>query len=300
MAEEAESQIQTLGTCLIPYFQAFSSHFDQLNHPPSNRNLSTSTSIMDFQPQNAPQPLLGRDGPEPDFWAVTAHDNPWPRRHIPSSTLYQIRQKSLYREPALRNSRRAFNGPRFFNAVGAKTENLEALLAQAPGPQVTPGQECVPCKQGRGPFVSCVVTLGIFSECANCHWSQQARRCSFNTDPPASFVPRGQTAPAEPGTTSATKLEEDLDRELRETRAVRDEAMALVEQLDRRIDELLEARAALTRRLNTERGHGEITVSIAASTMLTSQEVGLVIKEDGRNGRKAKTGNGYEKEGAAM
>lgn len=216
---------------------------------------------MDFQPQNAPQPLLGRDGPEPDFWAVAAHDNPWPRgrrnSHIPSSTLYQLHQKSLYREPALRNSRRAFNGPRFFNVVGAKTVNLEALLAQATGPQVTPGQEWVPCRQGRGPFVSCVVVPGIFSQCANCHWSQQGHRCSFNANPPASFIPRRQTAPAESGTTSATKLEEELDRELRETITARDEAMARVEQLNRRIDELLDARAARMRRLNTERENGE-------------------------------------------
>lgn len=42
-------------------------------------------------------------------------------------------------------------------------------------------------------------------------------------------------------TASVTEIEGDLDRELRETRVARDEAMALVERLNRRIDELREA-----------------------------------------------------------
>lgn len=216
--------------------------------PTNYQEQANNKPAMAFEYSNAPRPLIGRDGAEPGFWAHAAYENPWPRgsrnSHLGGSTLYKLRQNHLYREPALRESKDKFDGPRFFKAVGDKTVNLEALLAQATGPQPTPGQECISCQRGKGPFVSCVVVPGIFSECANCHWSQQSHRCSFNTYPPESFIPRQQTAPGETGTTSATEIEGDLDRELRETRVARVEAMALVERLNRRIDELLEAKAA--------------------------------------------------------
>ncbi|GLI78714.1 hypothetical protein PoHVEF18_007035 [Penicillium ochrochloron] len=192
---------------------------------------------MVFEPKNAPQPLIGSDGAESGIRAHAAHENPWRRgrrnSHLNEPALYQ-----LHKSPFLR-------------AVQSNTVNKEAFLAHATGSQPVPGQECVPCQQGQGPFDSCVVVPGIFSDCANCHWSQQSHRCSFNTHPPDFFVPKQQAAQAATTSTSASEVERDIDQELHGTRLARDEAIArrdaaaaLVERLDRRIDELLGAKAA--------------------------------------------------------
>lgn len=202
---------------------------------------------MDFASLDPPQPIIGSDGAEPGFWAHAAYENPWSRGRrnsfLNGSTLYQLRQNVLHREPGLRESRANFDGRRFYRAVGNKTENLEALLAQSTGPQVTPGEECDSCQKKRGPFVSCVIAPGIFNECANCHWSQQGRRCSFNSQPPDSIVLGHRSASAEIDTACTTELGRDLDTELRETRLALDEAMSLVHRLNRRFEEILEAKA---------------------------------------------------------
>ncbi|KAI2701468.1 hypothetical protein DTO012A7_1031 [Penicillium roqueforti] len=218
------------------------------HHNPSHSCLIAI--IMAFDALTAPRPLLGKDGAEPGFWAHAAYENPWPRgsrnSHMSGSVLYQLHQNRLYREPALRPSKAKYNGTRFLKAVGDKTVNVQALLAQATGPQLKPGAECLPCQKHRGPFVSCVVVPGIFSECANCHWSQQSDRCSFNTSPPMSFVPRRKAEPTviPTGFTDTdgvrTKLTGSFERHvLREVRP-----WHFVERLNRRIDEILEAKAA--------------------------------------------------------
>lgn len=180
---------------------------------------------------DAPRPLLGRDGDEPGFWANTANEAPWTRGSRNSltsgTTLHELRQARLYREPGLRISRAHFDGPRFFKTIGNKIANVEALLAQATGSEVVATEECNHCQLGHGPFVSCVVVPGIFRECANCHWSQQEHRCSFLTHQPAALVPRRQS----------------LESELRELQDARDEALAHIRRLDARIEEIRRAQA---------------------------------------------------------
>lgn len=125
---------------------------------------------------NAPQPLIGRDDSEPGYWAIAALDNPWSRErrnaHNNDTTLHALRQGYLLRESGLRESRDHFDCQRFYRAIGSRTENVEALMAQAIGHKMVPERQCDSCKQGQGPFASCIIVPGIFDECANCYWSQ--------------------------------------------------------------------------------------------------------------------------------
>lgn len=182
---------------------------------------------MNSTDPDAPQPLIGRDDPDPGFWALSAYENPWSRgrrnSHNNDTTLFQLRQNNLSREPGLRESRATYDGPRFYRAVGSKTENVEALLAQSTGPKVPPGEECDSCNWKLGPFVSCVIVPGVLTECANCHWSQQGHRCSFISNRPETRFNRPQR---------------NLAQELEELRVAREEAMAKVYRLDREIEQI--------------------------------------------------------------
>lgn len=40
-------------------------------------------------------------------------------------------------------------------------------------------EECINCQQGGGLFLQCAKVPDLTPDCANCHWNNQARRCSF-------------------------------------------------------------------------------------------------------------------------
>lgn len=190
-------------------------------------------NLTHHDPADAPRPLSRRDGEgpadeeEPGFWAQAALANPWMRGHRnsqnASTRLYALRENGLYREPVLRASRSSYDGPAFHRLVGWRSENVEALLAQATGAQVVPDQACNHCQRGQGLFTSCVVVPGRLLECANCHWAGQGHRCSFRDQAPTEYVPLRQG---------------DVERRLRELRETRENLMAQLLQVDQEISQL--------------------------------------------------------------
>ena len=61
-----------------------------------------------------------------------------------------------------------------------RSANHEAILAQSRGEEINEEDCCKKCKDGAGPFATCVIVEGEFSNaCANCHYNSLGTSCSF-------------------------------------------------------------------------------------------------------------------------
>ncbi|KAF3028897.1 hypothetical protein E8E15_008463 [Penicillium rubens] len=115
---------------------------------PSTENETTQTHVASSPPQIPflETPLVGQDGPDAGFWATRANECPWQKafklKKKPSENLHTLIALPTQREPALRKEEDPLE---FDNHVSQKKSNIEALLAQAVGAEVsTNAKEKVP------------------------------------------------------------------------------------------------------------------------------------------------------------
>lgn len=159
-------------------------------------------------------------------------------RDLPKSDmLAHMLDMPSVRESILRPGNQSLWSPALFHdKIGDSLANVEATLGQVVGVQQT--VQCRHCEQRRGPFLHCVRMSTGDGHCANCHWSGQRGRCSFDGAPP---VPN-------PSRVRRPRLTNEEYREHQETvRAIRERKGELVGFQRERQRALLDLRRHISR-----------------------------------------------------
>lgn len=133
-------------------------------------------------------PTVGGRNVPPRYWADKARRCEWPRgrrrARTPGTLLHNLQQLPLEREPTVNDRIRlglnqCHNGENFWNLLGQKKSNIEAISAQSTGVLFDGELACANCARGAGIFDGCVQVPGQM-QCANCHFGDQGWRCSFH------------------------------------------------------------------------------------------------------------------------
>lgn len=186
----------------------------QTTTPPSyNPHSRTQFEDPTVEGQNVP----------PGYWANEARRCEWPRgrrqARTPGTLLNELQQLPLQREPTVKNRLRrgvnqCHNGANFWNLLGQKKANIEAINAQVTGVLLDSDSVCGTCAREDGIFDGCVQVPGQ-RQCANCHFGGRAQRCSSHVT-----------------SSNDTQLSQALawKEALRQRRVLMEQEMALMEQ----------------------------------------------------------------------
>lgn len=123
-----------------------------------------TTTPLSYDPHSPPwfeDPTVGGRNVPPGYWADKARRCEWPRGHrrarTPGTLLYNLQQLPLEREPTLNTRLRpsltqCHNGESFWNLLGQKKSNIEAINAQCTGVLFDGELACANCTRGGGIF----------------------------------------------------------------------------------------------------------------------------------------------------
>ena len=137
-------------------------------------------------PDTLPSVRIGTDHVAPGPWAEYVKRVKWEKAvkgtRPKSNLLGLLLSMPNVNEPILRVATRNSWTPSLFSEkIGASLANVEAVLIQVVGTRAE--VPCTHCQEGLGPFAHCVRIAGDQTDCGNCHWGGNQRRCSFNTAP---------------------------------------------------------------------------------------------------------------------
>ncbi|TAQ90547.1 hypothetical protein B7494_g1100 [Chlorociboria aeruginascens] len=141
--------------------------------PPSPHQPESQPEFGAASPPPPPPPA----GPSQPVLAAPAL-TPLPAAPAKTTALMDI----LYAEPVLREAVCRPNRVIKLN----RSSNYEAVIAQRVG-QIN-SVKCKHCQKGSGPFVDCVSFDHLGPSCANCHYNNEASRCSFRGTASAASV----------------------------------------------------------------------------------------------------------------
>lgn len=153
-----------------------------------NPNTPMTTPSHHASPVQIEDPIVGGCNVPPGYWANKACRCEWSRgrrqAQNPGTLLYNLRQLPLQREPTVKTRPRGrvnqcHEGSRLWSLLGHKKANIEAINAQSTGVLFDGEATCANCAGGDGIFDGCVQVPG-HRQCANCHFGDQAHRCSLH------------------------------------------------------------------------------------------------------------------------
>lgn len=129
---------------------------------PASPTLASPTPVS-ATPTPAPAPA-----PEPGNYLASMAEQP-PAK--PTAAFARLFKMERVREVVMREGKL----PNY-----NRSANHEAILAQSRGEEINEEDCCKKCKDGAGPFATCVIVEGEFSNaCANCHYNSLGTSCSF-------------------------------------------------------------------------------------------------------------------------